>query len=519
MLSRQGTEPDQQISGTQGLEPLMLLGSIVMLDYLNGDNRRNIMKQSKFKQNCQMMIESLKALNDTWNQAQTAESVSQKFTGAFNILQNRFLAAAPAAESTNVAEIQRELARHFELSLDIAKPIDLSNLDFAHYLNQEIAFSKRIHTGGGGSVSDFYSATFSRIWSFLIENFDHVVNDSGYTCFFSAVCYLHHFSSIKEQSGPDASKASSYQPVYQILDQITDLASYSNPVSGSLIQEFKNKFKALAQVIQDSGVGALEMLQQASSQCQQLLSGENIVSINDLKTIVEKQVLNKIDEEATKEGKVMTDKANGSVLQRIAYVVNPQSKFTSIAQGSAYVALKAYFVVNQLQLVQARSQQELQVAVAETTGELKHKLTLQANELDLLQLQIKNSLGEIAVLKNTVAQQSEVISEARAFSTKLQERLVESEQRNRELGALLKESQQTQMQLNEGAKGILEELKKVRSEKMSLESNLTELQSDLTDLQEAYQQQVAGRSGGPKKSETSSALSARSANSLFGPNK
>jgi chromosome segregation ATPase len=75
------------------------------------------------------------------------------------------------------------------------------------------------------------------------------------------------------------------------------------------------------------------------------------------------------------------------------------------------------------------------------------------------------------------------------------------------------------MQLNEGAKGILEELKKVRSEKMSLESNLTELQSDLTDLQEAYQQQVAGRSGGPKKSETSSALSARSANSLFGPNK
>jgi hypothetical protein len=346
-----------------------------------------------------------------------------------------------------------------------------------------------------------------------------VVNDSGYTCFFSAVCYLHHFSSIKEQSGPDASKASSYQPVYQILDQITDLASYSNPVSGSLIQEFKNKFKALAQVIQDSGVGALEMLQQASSQCQQLLSGENIVSINDLKTIVEKQVLNKIDEEATKETKVIADKANGSVLQRIAYVVNPQSKFTSIAQGSAYVALKAYFVVNQLQLVQARSQQELQVAVAETTGELKHKLTLQANELDLLQLQIKNSLGEIAVLKNTVAQQSEVISEARAFSTKLQERLVESEQRNRELGALLKESQQTQMQLNEGAKGILEELKKVRSEKMSLESNLTELQSDLTDLQEAYQQQVAGRSGGPKKSETSSALSARSANSLFGPNK
>jgi|GEM_PF-4967652 len=511
MLSRQGTESDQQISGTQGLEPLMLLGSIVMLDYLNGDNRRNIMKQSKFKQNCQMMIESLKALNDTWNQAQTAESVSQKFTGAFNILQNRFLAAAPAAESTNVAEIQRELARHFELSLDIAKPIDLSNLDFAHYLNQEIAFSKRLHTGGGSPVSDFYSATFSRIWSFLIENFDHVVNDSGYTCFFSAICHLHHFSSIKEQSVPDASKTRSYQHVYQILDQITDLASYRNPVSESLIQEFKSKFRALSQVIQAGvGDGALEMLQQASSQCQQLLSGENIVSINDLKMIVEKEVLQKIEVEVSKESKVMADKANGHIFQKASLVFSFQAKFIPMAQGPAYVQLKAYFAVNQLQLVEARSQQELQVAVAGTRDELNQKLILQANELDLLQLQIKNSRGEIAVLKNTVAQQSEVISEARAFSTKLQERLDESEQRNRELGALLKESQQTQSELTESAKGILAELKMVRSEKMSLES-------DLTDLQEALKQ-VAG-SGSPKKSESSSALSARSANSLFGPNK
>lgn len=507
MLSRQGTESDQQISGTQGLEPLMLLGSIVMLDYLNGDNRRNIMKQSKIKQNCQMMIESLKALNVTWSQAQTAESVSQKFTGAFNILQNRFL----AAESTNVAEIKTELARYLELDTDFAKPIDLSNLDFAHYLNQEIAFSKRMHTGRS-SVSDFYSATFSRIWSFLIENLDHVVNDSGYTCFFSAICHLHHFSSIKEQSVPDASKTRSYQHVYQILDQITDLASYRNPVSESLIQEFKNKFRALSQVIQASGLGhgALEMLQQASSQYQQLLSGENIVSINDLKMIVEIQVLQKIEVEVSKESKVMADKANGHILQKASLVFGFQAKFIPMVQGSAYVELKAYFAVNQLQLVEARSQQELQVAVAGTRDELNQKLILQANELDLLQLQIKNSRGEIAVLKNTVAQQSEVISEARAFSTKLQERLDESEQRNRELGALLIESQQTQSKLTEGAMGILAELKMVRSEKMSLES-------DLTDLQEALKQ-VAG-SGSPKKSESSSALSARSANSLFGPNK
>lgn len=395
MLSRQGTESDQQISGTQGLEPLMLLGSIVMLDYLNGDNRRNIMKQSKIKQNCQMMIESLKALNDTWNQAQTAEGVSQKFTGAFNILRNRFL----AAESTNVAEIKTELARHLELDTDLAKPIDLSNLDFAHYLNQEIAFSKRMHTGRS-SVSVFTAQRFL-VYGLLIENLDHVVNDSGYTCFFSAICHLHHFSSIKEQSAPDASKTRSYQHVYQILDQITDLASYRNPVSESLIQEFKNKFRALSQVIQASGLGhgALEMLQQASAQFQQLLSGENIVSINDLKMIVEKEVLQKIEVEVSKESKVMADKANGHIFQKASLVFSFQAKFIPMAQGPAYVQLKAYFAVNQLQLVEARSQQELQVAVAGTRDELNQKLILQANELDLLQLQIKNSRGEIAVLK------------------------------------------------------------------------------------------------------------------------
>lgn len=506
MLSRQGTESDQQISGTQGLEPLMLLGSIVMLDYLNGDNRRNIMKQSKIKQNCQTMIESLKALNVTWSQAQTAESVSQKFTGAFNILQNRFL----AAESTNVAEIKTELARHLELDTDFAKPIDLSNLDFAHYLNQEIAFSKRMHTGGS-SVSDFYSATFSRIWSFLIENLDHVVNDSGYTCFFSAICHLHHFSSIKEQSAPDASKTSSYQHVYQILDQITDLASYRNPVSESLIQEFKNKFRALSQVIQDSGVGAgaLEMLQQASSQCQQLLSGENIVSINDLKTIVEKQVLQKIEVEVSKESKVMADKANGHILQKASLVFGFQAKFIPMVQGPAYVQLKAYFAVNQLQLVEARSQQELQVAVAWTRDELKHKLTLQANELDLLQLEIKSSRAEIAVLKSTIAEHEKTIKENRDHFRQQQELIEQQKQ-------ALKESQENQKQLRDATTLLLSKVEGLKSENVELKTKNIDLEAVNAELDQALLESTAPDT---QKSRSSSALLARSANSLFGTNK
>lgn len=513
MLSRQGTESDQQISGTQGLEPLMLLGSIVMLDYLNGDNRRNIMKQSKIKQNCQMMIESLKALNVTWSQAQTAEGVSQKFTGAFNILQNRFL----AAESTNVAEIKTELARYLELDTDFAKPIDLSNLDFAHYLNQEIAFSKRMHTGGS-SVSDFYSATFSRIWSFLIENLDHVVNDSGYTCFFSAICHLHHFSSIKEQSAPDASKTSSYQHVYQILDQITDLASYRNPVSESLIQEFKNKFRALSQVIQDSGVGAgaLEMLQQASSQCQQLLSGENIVSINDLKMIVEKEVLQKIEVEVSKESKVMADKANGHILQKASLVFGFQAKFIPMVQGPAYVQLKAYFAVNQLQLVEARSQQELQVAVAGTRDELKQKLILQSAQLDSMERQLQERGVEIIGLKFRL-EEAKKDSEAQKQYIMSQQKLIE-EQKQAFDSQVRKsqESQESQQKLIDAANILLSQVEGLKSENAGLKTKNIELEAVNAELEQALGESTAPDT---QKSRSSSALLARSANSLFGTNK
>jgi hypothetical protein len=507
MLSRQGTESDQQISGTQGLEPLMLLGSIVMLDYLNGDNRRNIMKQSKIKQNCQMMIESLKALNDTWNQAQTAEGVSQKFTGAFNILRNRF----PAAESTNVAEIKTELARHLELDTDFAKPIDLSNLDFAHYLNQEIAFSKRMHTGRS-SVSDFYSATFSRIWSFLIENLDHVVNDSGYTCFFSAICHLHHFSSIKEQSAPDASKTSSYQHVYQILDQITDLASYRNPVSESLIQEFKNKFRALSQVIQDSGVGAgaLEMLQQASSQCQQLLSGENIVSINDLKTIVEKQVLQKIEVEVSKESKVMADKANGHILQKASLVFGFQAKFIPMVQGPAYVQLKAYFAVNQLQLVEARSQQELQVAVAGTRDELKQKLILQSAQLDSMERQLQERGVEIIGLKFRL-EEAKKDNEVQKQHIMRQQQLIEQQKQ------AFEKSQESQQKLLDATTLLLSQVEGLKSENAGLKTKNIDLEAVNAELEQALL--VESTAPDTQKSKSPSALSARSANSLFGPNK